>query len=66
MASEPIVLLGEGRTEAGTRWCIGSQAGVLALRLGDGLFEAITGEDRDRFAEAVARAVTPGQVSDGG
>lgn len=62
MADDPYTVVDSGRDTVGTPWEIGvSDLGGLMVSSRRGLI--LHGKQRDRFAEAVARAVTPGQVT---
>jgi hypothetical protein len=62
MASELYDVIAEG-IRHGITWEVGaSKRGSLILTVGVATI-ALAGDERDRFAEAVARAVTPGQVT---
>jgi hypothetical protein len=71
MASDGYTALAGGRDIYGRPWEVGMRRAVMVVTFGDVIrvFDDEEGEsdggatDRDRFAEAVARAVTPGQVS---
>ena len=56
----PDITVGHGSTGSGFRWAVHSREGNLILVLGS-MSVAFTGKAREEFAEAVARAVTPGQ-----
>jgi len=51
-----------GTVPPGVRWEVGRQGERLLVAVGGSLI-SLNGAPRDRFAEAVARAVTPGQAS---
>jgi hypothetical protein len=69
--SSTYTALAGGRDIYGRPWEVGTRGGVTVVTFGDTIrvFDGEEGDsdggrgDRDRFAEAVARAVTPGQVS---
>jgi hypothetical protein len=61
MASDRYANADNDRTPSGISWRVGSQGEALMVYVG-GTLVSLEGEQRDRFAEAVARAVTPGQV----
>lgn len=61
MASD-VTEVAKGKTTFGGTWAVGADEALL-LVLVDGFLLAVDGAERDKFAEAVARAVTPGQVS---
>ena len=54
--------LAEGVDEYGTVWSVNVHRRALVVDVGDRQV-ILSGEQRDRFAGAVARAVTPGQVT---
>jgi hypothetical protein len=61
MASD-VTEIDSGRDSDGTPWAIAaSDAGLIASVGTEDVL--LKGEQRDRFAEPVARAVTPGQVT---
>ncbi len=70
--SEYTALAG-GRDIYGRAWEVGRRRGVMVVKFGDVIrvFDDEPGDseggaaDRDRFAGAVARAVTPGATSGG-
>lgn len=57
-----LVEIDNGRTMFGGRWKVGTEGSVLVVAV-DQMGLLLDGDERDRFAEAVARAVTPGQTS---
>jgi len=57
--------IARGTDRYGTPWQVGTDEGALTVTL-YGASVDIDGAEKERFAEAVARACTPGQVSDGG
>jgi hypothetical protein len=61
MASDRYVNAGNDRTPSGISWRVGAWGDKLYVYVG-GTLVSLEGEQRDRFAEAVARAVTPGRV----
>lgn len=62
MGAELYDVVAEG-IRNGITWEVGaSKRGSLILTVGPATV-ALAGDERDRFAEAVARAVTPGQTS---
>jgi len=61
MAVEPYADVDSGTTRSGVRWRVGAEGGELLVFV-DGTLARLAGAQRDRFAEAVARAVTPGRV----
>jgi hypothetical protein len=62
MASDRYVNADNDRTPSGISWRVGTWGDKLYVYVG-GALVSLEGEQRDRFAEAVARAVTPGQVN---
>jgi len=69
MANDGYVALAGGRDIYSRPWEVGTRRGVLVISFGDTIrvFDDSDGEDggradRDIFAEAIARATTPGQV----
>jgi hypothetical protein len=63
MADEPYTVIDSGKDTMGTSWEIGVSdlGGLMVSSARRGLI--LHGEKRDRFAEAVARAVMPGQAA---
>jgi hypothetical protein len=62
-----VVIDGYQMADCGTlplniRWEVGRQGERLLVALG-GSLAGFSGEQQERFAEAVARSVTPGQVT---
>lgn len=61
MASDPVTLA-EGTSRIGVTWEVISHKGDLLIGV-DGSLVRIEGDEAGRFAEAVARATVPGQVT---
>lgn len=62
MASDAYVNADNDRTPSGISWRVGTWGEKLYVYVGGSLV-SLEGEQRDRFTEAVARAVTPGQAA---
>lgn len=62
MASDPYTVIDSGKDTVGTSWEVGLSdlGGLMVSSARRGLI--LHGKERDRFAEAVARAVMPGQA----
>jgi len=58
---ESYAELAIGQDAQGSPWGVDATSGALIVHVGN-CTAVIEGKDRDRFAEAVARAVTPGRV----
>lgn len=78
MPGSPYTVIARGRDALGTRWEVAVHDGGLVVDMGTApvvvadiagtlatapVTLCLDGEQRDRFAEAVARATVPGQVS---
>jgi hypothetical protein len=57
----PEVIIDKGDNGYGTRWAVRKRDGIMALTVGN-LTVLFTPEAAEQLAEAVARAVTPGQM----
>jgi hypothetical protein len=63
MASDGYTEVARGSSAQGWPWEVGVDGDSLAVSIARGPRMLLDGDERDRFAEAVARAVTPGQVT---